>query len=164
MCFDFANHRRPKVPIRKLSPSGSIKTEVHAPGFYEFASKFYLIRAQSARKRHADSVPFSRPFGALSPAVFRQSRNRQGRRTAVRRIKFPIKFQLCRTLIPLPAPPRRGLGRCADERGLSPPVSPEPGAYLRGTASPLEESEKRHPIQGCLLKRLYQDALRTPGI
>ena len=28
------NTGRPKVPIRKLSPSRSIKTEVHAPGFY----------------------------------------------------------------------------------------------------------------------------------
>ena len=42
------------------------------------------------------------------------------------------------TFTPLPAPQRRGLVRRADERGLSPPVSPEPGAYLRGTASPLE--------------------------
>ena len=28
------NTKRPKVPIGKLSPSQSIKTEVHAPGFY----------------------------------------------------------------------------------------------------------------------------------
>ena len=154
MCFDFAKHRRPKVPIRKLSPSGSIKTEVHAPGFYEFASKFYLIRAQSARKRHADSVPFSRPFGALSPAVFRQSRNRQGRRTAVRRIKFPIKVQLCRTFIPLPAPRRRGRPCRAGARGVSPPVSPEPEGYPGGTESPLEERQRikfvivRCPVSG----------------
>ena len=33
------NTSRPKVPIRKLSPSGGIKTEVHAPGFDAFASK-----------------------------------------------------------------------------------------------------------------------------
>ena len=37
LCFDFAKHGRPKVPIRKLSPSGSIKTEAHVPGFYDFA-------------------------------------------------------------------------------------------------------------------------------
>ena len=41
----------------------------------------------------------------------------------MRRIKFLIKVQLCRTLIPLPAPQRRGLVRCADERGLSEKVS-----------------------------------------
>ena len=40
LCFDFAKHGRPKVPIRKLSPSQSIKTEVHAPGFYEIAARF----------------------------------------------------------------------------------------------------------------------------
>ena len=70
MCFDFAKHRRPKVPIRKLSPSGSIKTEVHAPGFYEFASKFYLIRARSARERHADGVPFRAPLGRFPLPYF----------------------------------------------------------------------------------------------
>ena len=32
LCFDFAKHGRPKVPIRKLSPFQSIKNEVHAPG------------------------------------------------------------------------------------------------------------------------------------
>ena len=37
LCFDFAKHGRPKVPMRKLSPSGSIKTVIHAPGFYDFA-------------------------------------------------------------------------------------------------------------------------------
>ena len=39
LCFDFAKHERPKVPMRKLSPSESMKTEVHAPGFYEFAAQ-----------------------------------------------------------------------------------------------------------------------------
>ena len=34
LCFDFAKHGRPKVPMRKLSPSESMKTEVHAPGFH----------------------------------------------------------------------------------------------------------------------------------
>ena len=70
MCFDFAKHGRPKVPIRKLSPSGSIKTEVHAPGFYEFASKFYYKRARSARKRHADGVPFRAPLGRFPLPYF----------------------------------------------------------------------------------------------
>ena len=37
LCFDFAKHERPKVPIRKLSSSWSTKTEVHAPGFRAFA-------------------------------------------------------------------------------------------------------------------------------
>ena len=37
LCFDFAKHGRPKVPMRKLSPSESIKTEVDALGFHAFA-------------------------------------------------------------------------------------------------------------------------------
>ena len=57
--------------------------------------------------------------------------------------KISVKVQLCRTFTPLPAPPRRGLVRRADERGLSPPVSSEPGAYLRGTASPLDLAQLR---------------------
>ena len=39
LCFGFAKHRRPKVPMQKLSPSQSIKTEVHAPGFDAFAQQ-----------------------------------------------------------------------------------------------------------------------------
>ena len=74
----------------------------------------------------------------ISRLSFASGKTSRDRRAAPSRVKFPIKVQLCRTFIPLPAPPRRGLVRRADERGLSPPVSPEPGAYLRGTASPLE--------------------------
>ena len=33
LCFDFAKHGRPKVPMRKLSPSESMKTGTHAPVF-----------------------------------------------------------------------------------------------------------------------------------
>ena len=52
LCFDFAKHGRPKVPMRKLSPSGSIKTEVHAPGLYAFAQQTLL----NARCRAAVSI------------------------------------------------------------------------------------------------------------
>ena len=94
---------------------------------------------------------------AQSPAAFCLRQNRQDRRSAERRIKFLVKVQLCRTFTPLPAPRRRGLVRrtpghlllpfqgnspCADERGVSFPVSPEPETYPGGTASPLES--RRH--------------------
>ena len=39
LCFGFAKHGRPKVPMQKLSSSQSIKTEVHAPGFDAFAQQ-----------------------------------------------------------------------------------------------------------------------------
>ena len=49
LCFDFAKHGRPKVPMRKLSPSISIKTVIHAPGFYDFAQQ-NLFHARSRAK------------------------------------------------------------------------------------------------------------------
>ena len=64
LCFDFAKHGRPKVPMRKLSPSESIKTVIHkvncriaaregglghAPGFYDFALQ-NLFHARSRAK------------------------------------------------------------------------------------------------------------------
>ena len=64
LCFDFAKHGRPKVPMRKLSPSRSIKTVIHkvncriaaregglghAPGFYDFALQ-NLFHARSRAK------------------------------------------------------------------------------------------------------------------
>ena len=96
-----AEHGRPNVPIRKRSPSQSQKTEVHAPGFLEFAKQILSKRARSARKARRRRAFFAslrdaaHAKRALSPAVFRQSRNRQDRRTAVRRIKFPKKVRAC---------------------------------------------------------------------
>ena len=56
LCFDFAKHGRPKVPMRKLSPFRGIKTVIHAPGFYGFAkqSLFHArcrAAASASRKR-----------------------------------------------------------------------------------------------------------------
>ena len=65
LCFDFAKHGRPKVPMWKLSPSLGIKTVIHkvncriaaregglghAPGIYGFALqiRFYACFARSA--------------------------------------------------------------------------------------------------------------------
>ena len=48
LCFDFAKHGRPKVPMRKLSPSESIKTVIHAPGFYDFAlQNLFHVRSRA---------------------------------------------------------------------------------------------------------------------
>ena len=60
MCFDFAKHGRPKVPVRKLSPSKSIKTEVHAPGFYEFASQIPFNTCAKRTKKARRWRAFSR--------------------------------------------------------------------------------------------------------
>ena len=105
-----------------------------------------------------------------SPAGFCLRQNRQDRRSAERRIKFPVKVQLRRTFTPLPAPRRRGLVRrtpghlllpfqgnspCADERGVSFPVSPEPETYPGGTASPLEESPQARKKTACIHRRPF---------
>ena len=100
-----------------------------------------LYRQTEARQRRAFRVSAHLCAETLSPAVFRRSRNRQGRPAAAGRVKFPRKSRgVYLTFTPLPAPPRRGLVRRADEREVSPPVSPEPEGYPGGTASPLEAS------------------------
>ena len=100
------------------------------------------MKKQKKMKRHAFGVPF-RALRAQSPAAFCLRQNRQDRRSAERRIKFPIKVQLCRTFIPLPAPRRRGLVRCADERGLSPPVSSGTGGVSKGDSVPLGNKQEK---------------------
>ena len=52
LCFDFAKHGRPKVPMRKLSPSQSQKTEVHAPGFLEFALQILFHACCRTEAKH----------------------------------------------------------------------------------------------------------------
>ena len=105
----------------------------------------------------------------------RPTDKRQAHRSAPH--KIPRKSQgVYLTFTPLPAPyprapslapsgqftlRRRGLVRRADERGLSPPVFPEPGAYLRGTESPLD-AEK--PPEGGFLRVLRVLAGLAAGV
>ena len=69
MCFDFAKHGRPKVPIRKLSPSGSKKTEAHVLGFFAFAQQTLL----NARCRAAASASWIQTFSTVSQAPAMQA-------------------------------------------------------------------------------------------
>ena len=64
--------------------------------------------------------------GTLSPSAHRNAP-----------LQYFNKVQLCRTLIPLPAPQRRGLVRCADERGLSEKVSLGTFPVSKGDSVPL---------------------------
>ena len=130
-------------------------------------------KAKQRKRVREKGTPTACLFCALraqSPAAFCLRQNRQDRRSAERRIKFPIKVQLCRTFIPLPAPRRRGLVRrtpghlllpfqgnspCADERGGSFPISPEPETYPGGTASPLEESPQARKKAACIHRRPF---------
>ena len=51
---------RPKVPIQKLSPSRSVKTEIHAPGFYEFAKQILFYARYSANWMERQEYPLFR--------------------------------------------------------------------------------------------------------
>ena len=103
-----------------------------------------LYRQTEARQRRAFRVSAHLCAETLSPAVFRRSRNRQGRPAAAGRVKFPRKSRgVYLTFTPLPAPPRRGLVRRADERGVSQKVSSELFEYPGGTESPLDNAKNR---------------------
>ena len=88
--------------LRSARPTGggAAKKRRMSSVFWNLRSKFYQ-NVREAHERHAFGVPFLRPSGtprpkgALSPAVFRLCRNRQGRRTAVRRVKFSKKVGAC---------------------------------------------------------------------
>ena len=143
--------------MRKLSPSISIKTVIHAPGFYDFAQQnlFHARsrataeisdkRALSTDCSHAAGMTVAHTPCALFPPNLAFGKE-GGQACRSRPRKIPHKSQgVYLTFIPLPAPRRRGLVRCADERGVSFPVSPEPETYPGGTASPLE-APQRHSL------------------
>ena len=62
----------------------------------------YQKPARSAIPPPRKKEKSTRTSPSAFPTVLRRCRSRWDRRTAVRRIKFPIKVQLCRTFIPLP--------------------------------------------------------------
>ena len=124
-----AKHKRPIVPIRKLSPSISIKTVIHAPGFFDFAQQnlFHARsrataeisdkRALSTDCSHAAGMTVAHPPCALFPPNLAFGKE-GGQACRSRPRKIPRKSRgVYLTFTPLPAPPRRGLVRRADERG-----------------------------------------------
>ena len=98
MCFDFAKHGRPKVPVRKLSPSKSIKTEVHAPVFYEFASQIPFNtcakRTKKARQRRAFSRSMQRMERDFLPYFGEAETGRTGLPQQAA-FKYPKKVGAC---------------------------------------------------------------------
>ena len=133
------------------------------PVFWNLQSKFNSLRARSARKKARPKACLLRfraqvrrnAIPCRIPAVPEQAG--QAHRSAPH--KIPRKSRgVYLTFTPLPAPyprapslapsgqftlRRRGLVRCADERGVSFPVSSEPETYPGGTASPLDTSKKK---------------------
>ena len=49
---------RPKVSVQKLSPSRSVKTEIHAPVFYEFAQQILFHARCRANRRKTQKSQF----------------------------------------------------------------------------------------------------------
>ena len=92
----------------------------------------YQKPARSAIPPPRKKEKSTRTSPSAFPTVLRRCRSRWDRRTAVRRMKFPIKVQLCRTFIPLPAPRRRGLVRCTPGHLLLPFQGNSPCADERG--------------------------------
>ena len=75
------------------------------------------VKEKSKRKRHADGVPFLRPSGAISCRILPSAKQAgQALRRAPRK-NLQESRGVNLTFLPLPAPQRRGLVRCADERG-----------------------------------------------
>ena len=87
---------------RDVTPSIRSKSENRGTrprfsGICKANSIKYVRKAHEKRhaRRRAFCVSAHKCAETLSPAVFRLCRNRQGRRTAVRRIKFPVKVGAC---------------------------------------------------------------------
>ena len=55
--------------MRKLSPSGSIKTEAHVPGFYEFAAQILLNACCRTEHEPEKACAAGRIFGSRPAAV-----------------------------------------------------------------------------------------------
>ncbi len=143
-------------PIRPEKSHDLSSFQLHFPTIKTIYSR------TEGQKGTQKACAFRAPAGPQSPDFCRRQ-NRQGRRSAERRIKFSIKVQLRRTFIPLPAPRRRGprpphprapslalsgqFTLCGRE-GVSPPRFLGTGGVSSGDSVPLEEAQcdKEHPV------------------
>ena len=134
-CFDSATHR-------KTQTSDSSHTETFSLSEYKNRGTrprfLWFCKAKPISSSHAAGMTVAHTPCALFPPNLAFGKE-SGQACRSRPRKIPRKSRgVYLTFTPLPAPPRRGLVRCADERRVSPPVSPEPEGYPGGTASPLE--------------------------
>ena len=89
------------MPFLRRIPIRFTANERHFPPIliqnilYQKPARSAIPPPRKKRKKHPD-------FPECFSHLLRRCRSRWDRRTAVRRIKFPIKVQLCRTFIPLP--------------------------------------------------------------
>ena len=106
------------MPFLRRIPIRFTANERHFPPIL-IQNILYQKPARSAIPPPRKKEKSTRTSPSAFPAVLRRCRSRWDRRTAVRRIKFPIKVQLCRTFIPLPRDtcPEPPLP-CRGERGI----------------------------------------------
>ena len=143
-----ANERHfPPILIQNILYQKPARSAIPPPRKKEKSTRFSRVLAPSQTPR-TQSVRYFRPN--------LPSARRADRPAAAGRIKFPIKVQLCRTFIPLPAPRRRGRPCRAGARGVSFPVSSKPETYPGGTASPLDFCKRKEQMQSiCSLEILF---------
>ena len=89
------------MPFLRRIPIRFTANERHFPPIL-IQNILYQKPARSAIPPPRKKEKSTRTSPSAFPTVLRRCRSRWDRRTAVRRIKFPIKVQLCRTFIPLP--------------------------------------------------------------
>ena len=89
------------MPFLRRIPIRFTVNERHFPPIL-IQNILYQKPARSAIPPPRKKEKSTRTSPSAFPTVLRRCRSRWDRRTAVRRIKFPIKVQLCRTFIPLP--------------------------------------------------------------
>ena len=89
------------MPFLRRIPIRFTANERHFPPIL-IQNILYQKPARSAIPPPRKKEKSTRTSPSAFPTVLRRCRSRWDRRTAVRRIKFPIKVQLRRTFIPLP--------------------------------------------------------------
>ena len=89
------------MPFLRRIPIRFTANERH---FHPYSYKIYYTKNRRGVQfpRPEKKEKSTRTSPSAFPTVLRRCRSRWDRRTAVRRIKFPIKVRLCRTFIPLP--------------------------------------------------------------
>ena len=133
-CFDSATRRKTQTSESSHTETFSLseyKTRGPRPRFLRFC------KAKPISSSHAAGMTVAHTLCAPFPPNLAFGKE-GGQACRSRPRKIPRKSRgVYLTFTPLPAPPRRGLVRRADERGLSPPVSQGTGGVSKGDSVPL---------------------------
>ncbi len=152
-CFDSATRRKTQTSESSHTETFSLSEYKHRGTRPRF---LWFCKAKPISSSHACGMTVAHTPCALFPPNLAFGKEGGQGPAAAGRVKFPIKVQLCRTFMPLPAPRRRGRPCRAGARGVSFPVSSEPETYPGGTASPLDFCKRKEQMQSiCSLEILF---------